>query len=50
VLVVAHRLSTVHLADVIYYIADGKVVASGNFDELRKSVNEFDQQARLMGL
>lgn len=50
VLVVAHRLSTIYLADVIYYIADGKVIASGNFDELRKSVNEFDEQARLMGL
>ncbi len=50
VLVVAHRLSTVHLADIIHYIADGKVIASGNFDDLRERVKEFDEQAKLMGL
>ena len=36
VIVVAHRLSTIIDADIIYVIDDGKVVASGKHDELLK--------------
>ena len=50
VIVIAHRLSTIRLADVIYYIDKGKIVASGNFEELKSRIPEFEKQANLMGL
>jgi ABC-type multidrug transport system fused ATPase/permease subunit len=49
-LVVAHRLSTVRMADRIVYMDNGRIIAEGNFEELRISVPNFDTQARLMGL
>jgi ABC-type bacteriocin/lantibiotic exporter with double-glycine peptidase domain len=50
VVMIAHRLSTVRNADIVYYLADGKLVASGSFEEVRASVPNFDEQAKLMGL
>lgn len=50
VVMIAHRLSTIREADVIYYMESGKVVASGNFNELKKAFPRFDEQAQLMGL
>lgn len=50
VVMIAHRLSTVRHADLVVYMETGKVVASGNFDEVRKLVPNFDKQAQLMGL
>lgn len=50
VVLIAHRLSTIKSVDKIYYLHQGKILASGNFDELRLQVPEFDNQARLMGL
>jgi len=50
ILVVAHRLSTVRMADRIIYMDGGKIIAMGSFDELRKLVPNFDKQAKLMGL
>jgi ABC-type multidrug transport system fused ATPase/permease subunit len=50
VILIAHRLSTVKAADVIYYLSEGRMIANGNFAELRKFVPDFDKQARLMGL
>lgn len=47
---VAHRLSTVKSADVIFYLRDGELVASGTFDELVAAVPDFAEQARLAGL
>lgn len=47
---VAHRLSTVMRADQVLYLSDGKVIASGTFDEIRKLVPNFEKQAKLMGL
>lgn len=49
-LVVAHRLSTVRMADRIIYMDSGKIIAQGNFEKVRESVPNFDKQARLMGL
>ena len=49
-LVVAHRLSTVRMADRIIYMESGKIIAQGNFEKVRESVPNFDKQARLMGL
>ncbi len=37
VLVIAHRLTTVQNADLVYVIDQGKIVASGKFSELAKS-------------
>ena len=50
VVMIAHRLSTVRDAVVVVYLSDGKVVATGSFEEVRKSVPDFDRQAKLMGL
>ena len=48
--VVAHRLSTVKDADNLVYLKDGELVGTGNFDELRGNVAEFNAQALAMGL
>jgi ABC-type bacteriocin/lantibiotic exporter with double-glycine peptidase domain len=50
VVIVAHRLSTVRLVDKIVYMEQGKIIATGTFDEVRESVPNFDKQALLMGL
>ena len=47
---VAHRLATVRAVDQLIYLADGRIVARGNLDELRIRVTVFDQQAALLGL
>ena len=41
VLLIAHRLSTVIDADVIFYIADGHVVDSGRHEELLEKCDEY---------
>jgi ABC-type multidrug transport system fused ATPase/permease subunit len=43
ILVIAHRLSTVENADIIYVMKDGRVVESGNFAELRARRGEFSK-------
>lgn len=50
ILIVAHRLSTVRDADQVIYLRDGKVAASGSFEEVRRAIPDFDRQAQLMGL
>ena len=50
VIMIAHRLSTVLAADRVIYMDKGKVIAEGTFEEVRKSVPDFDRQANLMGL
>lgn len=50
VLIIAHRLSTIKTVDKIVFMKEGKLVAMGNFDEVRSRVPEFDNQASLMGL
>ena len=50
VLMVAHRLSTIRAADQVIYLDGGKIKSAGSFNQVRKEVPEFDQQARLMGL
>jgi ABC-type multidrug transport system fused ATPase/permease subunit len=50
VVMIAHRLSTVRNADIVVYMADGKAMASGTFEEVRRAVPDFDLQAKLMGL
>jgi ABC-type multidrug transport system fused ATPase/permease subunit len=50
VITIAHRLSTVRNSDKVLYLENGKLVAIGNFSEVRKAVPDFDEQAKLMGL
>lgn len=46
----AHRLSTVRNVDIVVYLSEGKVFATGTFDEVRNAIPDFDRQAKLMGL
>jgi ABC-type multidrug transport system fused ATPase/permease subunit len=48
--VVAHRLSTIINADRIYYISNGQILATGNFEDIRRLVPDFDRQAIINGL
>lgn len=50
VVMIAHRLSTVRNADLVVYLHEGKILAQGSFEQVRKSVPNFDDQAQLMGL
>jgi ATP-binding cassette subfamily C protein len=50
VITIAHRISSIRNADNIYYMSDGKILANGEFDQLRQKVPGFDRQAGLMGL
>lgn len=50
IIMVAHRLSTVRNADLVVYLDEGSIVASGSFEEVRKLVPAFERQARMMGL
>jgi ABC-type multidrug transport system fused ATPase/permease subunit len=50
VLMIAHRLSTVRNADLVVYLENGSVIATGSFESVRSEVPDFDRQAQLMGL
>jgi ATP-binding cassette, subfamily B, bacterial PglK len=50
IVMIAHRLSTIREADLIYYLDNGEIAASGNFQELKNSHPHFAEQAELMGL
>lgn len=47
---VAHRLSTIRHADIVFFMRDGRVTASGTFDEVVAAESEFAVQAALAGL
>jgi ABC-type multidrug transport system fused ATPase/permease subunit len=48
VVVIAHRLSTVQHADVVHVLQAGRVVASGGFAALRKTVPMVEEYVKLM--
>jgi ABC-type bacteriocin/lantibiotic exporter with double-glycine peptidase domain len=50
VIFIAHRLSVVRSADMIYYINKGKIINQGTFEELRKLNADFNNQANFMGI
>jgi len=50
IVLIAHRLSTVRDADVVLYMDNGKIISTGTFEEVRKVIPDFDNQAKLMGL
>ena len=41
VVIVAHRLSTIRNADVIFFLEDGKILAQGTFNELYENNEKF---------
>ena len=41
IIIVAHKLETIKNCDIIYLIEDGKVIDSGNFEELNQRTNYF---------
>ena len=47
---VAHRLATIQHCDIVYYMSEGQVAASGTFDEVVAAVPAFAEQAALAGL
>ena len=50
VVLIAHRLSTVKLADKIVYLDKGQIVAEGTFRELKSRVKDFARAVEIMGL
>jgi ABC-type multidrug transport system fused ATPase/permease subunit len=50
VFLIAHRLSSVRKADTIVYVDNGKILASGTIEEVKRLVPNFEIQAKLMGL
>ncbi len=50
VIFIAHRLSVVRSADMIYYMDKGRIVNQGTFDELRSINADFNNQANFMGI
>jgi ABC-type bacteriocin/lantibiotic exporter with double-glycine peptidase domain len=50
VITIAHRLSTVQQADIVIYLNEGRISATGTFSQVREKISDFDSQAKLMGL
>jgi ABC-type multidrug transport system fused ATPase/permease subunit len=50
IVMIAHRLSTIKDADQIYFFESGRIVAYGNFEELKRTYPHFADQAGLLGL
>jgi ABC-type multidrug transport system fused ATPase/permease subunit len=50
IVMIAHRLSTIQNADMVVYMADGKIKANGNFQSVRELIPEFEKQAKNLGL
>jgi len=48
-IVIAHRLSTVKKCDLIYEIAAGEIIASGDFQQLQENSPSFREMALLEG-
>lgn len=49
-LIIAHRLSTIRDVDIIYLLDKGKIIASGNFNELYNSSERFRKMVELQAM
>ena len=49
-IMIAHRLASVKKVDKLFYLENGKIISSGNFELVKKSVKNFEIQANIMGL
>jgi len=47
IVIIAHRLSTVKRADIIYEFENGKIKASGNYEQLIKTSNSFKEMTKV---
>jgi ABC-type multidrug transport system fused ATPase/permease subunit len=47
VVFIAHRLASVKLADKVIYVDSGKILASGDFESVKKLVPNFQKQIDL---
>ncbi|MFM8841085.1 MAG: ATP-binding cassette domain-containing protein [Actinomycetota bacterium] len=50
IIVIAHRLASIKEADQIFLMDKGRIIAQGDFEELRKSSKEFQEQVSYMNL
>jgi len=50
VIIIAHRLSTIKSVDKIAYLEAGRIKKIGTFEEIRRDIPDFNNQANLMGL
>ena len=50
IIIVAHRLSSIKMADNIYYLEEGEVKGSGKFNQLQESLPGFAEQVKNMSL
>lgn len=50
VILIAHRLSSVRIADKVVYLSGGEKISEGSFEKVRQLVPDFARQAELMGL
>jgi ATP-binding cassette subfamily C protein len=50
IIIVAHRLSSIKMADNIYYLEEGEIKGSGKFNELQESLPSFAAQVKNMSL
>lgn len=48
--IIAHRLSTVRHVDLLVYLQEGKVLGSGTFEDVRRTVPQLDRQASILGI
>ena len=50
IIIVAHRLSSIKMADNIYYLEGGEIKGNGKFNELQESLPNFAAQVKNMSL
>ncbi len=46
IIMIAHRLSTIKNCDALYFMKDGHIIASGNYEELLSKCDEFRKMAK----
>jgi ATP-binding cassette subfamily C protein len=46
IIMIAHRLSTIKNCDTLYFMKDGHIIASGNYEELLSRCDEFRKMAK----
>jgi ABC-type multidrug transport system fused ATPase/permease subunit len=47
VIIVAHRLSTIHNADIVIFVEEGTILGAGTFENLRQTIPSFNRQVEL---
>jgi len=50
IVIVTHRLSIIKACDRIYYLKQGRIIAQGNFDEMRNVLPDFEAQVKMLGM